>query len=399
MIGREFLNLAFGALRAHRLRSFLTALGIAVGVAAVVLLTSIGEGLQRFVVTEFTQFGTHIIAINPGRVTTHGFSAGIIATVRPLSAGDAEALWRVANVETVLPVVQGNGEVEGGERTRRTNIIGTGPALPEAFRFPVGTGRFLPRDDVEAPRAYAVLGSKVHRELFGEISSLGKRIRIGGERYRVIGVMSSKGQLLGFDLDDAVYIPVTRALEMFDREGLQEIDVVYRAGASEDGVVAGIRRALVARHGQDDFTITTQRQMLDILGSILDVLTFAIGALGGISLLVGGVGILTIMTIAVTERTSEIGLLRALGAERWQVLAVFLLEAVVLAALGGLAGLGAGAGGAGLLHALLPGLPVHISWAFAGIAEATAVTIGLLAGIIPASRASRLDPVEALRAE
>lgn len=399
MSGADLAGISFAAVRAHRLRSILTAIGISVGVAAVVLLTSIGEGLERFVLSEFTQFGTHIVAVNPGRTTTQGFPGGIIATVRPLSLADAEALKRLPNVESVAPVVQGNGPVEAGGRSRRVTIIGTGPAMSEAFRFPVASGRFLPDDDVEAPRAYAVLGSKVQRELFSDAPSLGRRVRIGGERYRVVGVMASKGQLLGFDLDDAVYVPVARALDMFDREGLMEIDVVYTAGAPEEKVVDSIRAALIARHGQDDFTITTQRQMLDVLGSILGMLTFAIGAIGGISLLVGGVGILTIMTIAVSERTSEIGLLRALGAERNQVMGLFLLEAVVLAAVGGAAGLGGGAGGAWILHAIVPALPVHFSWFFAALAEGTAVAIGLLAGILPARRAARLDPVEALRAE
>jgi putative ABC transport system permease protein len=413
---REIARIAFGAVRAYRLRSVLTALGIAVGVAAVVLLTSIGEGLQRFVVTEFTQFGTNIIAINPGRTTTFGVSPAIISSIRPLAIADAVALRRVRDVEAVVPVVQGNAQVDGGGRIRRTNIIGTGPEMPLVYQFPVSVGRFLPADAAEAPRPFVVLGSKVARELFGRegdgepggggerdgsrgSDALGRKVRIGGERYRVVGVMSSKGQVLGFDLDDAVYIPVQRALEMFDREGLMEIDVVYSPGAPESEVVAGIDRILVSRHRQDDFTVTTQKQMLDVLGKILGVLTFAVGALGGISLLVGGVGILTIMTIAVTERTAEIGLLRALGAERRQVLALFLLEAVVLAALGGGFGLGAGAGGAWLLHAIFPALPVRTTWFFAGLAEATAVSIGLLAGILPASRAARLDPLEALRTE
>jgi len=399
MTAREIARLSFDAVRAYRLRSLLTALGIAVGVAAVVLLTSIGEGLQRFVVTEFTQFGTNIIGVNPGRATTFGISGAIIANIRPLTIPDAGALQRVRDVEAAVPVVQGNAQVDGGGRIRRANIIGTGPQMTDVYKFPVAAGRFLPGDAAEAPRAFAVLGSKVQRELFGDGAALGRRIRIGGERFRVVGVMTSKGQVLGFDLDDAVYIPARKALEMFNREGLMEIDVVYRAGAPEAEVVAGLRRVLVARHGQDDVTLTTQKQMLDVLGKILGVLTFAIGALGGISLLVGGVGILTIMTIAVTERTAEIGLLRALGAERGQVLSLFLLEAVVLAALGGGAGLGLGAGGAWLLHAILPALPVRTTWFFAALAEGTAVAIGLVAGILPATRAARLNPLEALRTE
>jgi putative ABC transport system permease protein len=163
--------------------------------------------------------------------------------------------------------------------------------------------------------------------------------------------------------------------------------------------VKNIRKALMARHGREDFTITPQQQMMDVLSSVLDVLTFAVGALGGISLLVGGVGILTIMTISVTERTSEIGLLRALGARRGQILSLFLGEAILLSSLGGILGLCLGIGIAQLLKLGLPALPVNTPWMFVGMAEAVAVVIGLAAGVVPASRAARLDPVEALRAE
>jgi putative ABC transport system permease protein len=178
-----------------------------------------------------------------------------------------------------------------------------------------------------------------------------------------------------------------------------EIDLAYRAGAPEAELIEAARRVLIARHGDEDFTIIAQQQMLEVLTSVLDVLTFAVGAIGGISLLVGAVGILTIMTISVTERTGEIGTLRALGATRNQVLVLFLGEAVVLAALGGVAGLVLGAGGAQVIHLLVPGLPVHTPWIFVVIAEGVAVVIGIAAGVVPARRAAGLDPVVALRAE
>jgi putative ABC transport system permease protein len=263
----------------------------------------------------------------------------------------------------------------------------------------VSSGRFLPDDDPRAARPFVVLGSKVRQELFGNANPLGRRVRIGGERYRVIGVMASKGQMLGFDLDDAVYIPVARALGMFDRESLMEIDFVYAAGSDAKEVVKQVKRLLLARHGTEDFTVTTQEQMLDVLGSVLNILTAAVGALGGISLLVGGVGILTIMTIAVNERTAEIGLLRSIGAHRIQILGLFMGEAVVLAAIGGLAGLILGAGGAWLLGATVPALPTHTPWLYVVLAEVLAAVIGLLAGVLPAIRAANLDPIEALRAE
>lgn len=396
---REFLTLTLGSVVAHGMRSALTALGIAIGVAAVVLLTSIGEGVHRFVLAEFTQFGTTLIAVNPGRATTHGISVGVFGSTRPLTLGDAQALRRIPHALAVVPVVQGNAEVESATRRRRTTVLGVGPDMPRAFRFKTAAGQFLPPDDPSAPRAFVVLGSKVRQELFGSANPLGKRVRIGGDRYRVIGTMESKGQILGFDLDDAVYIQAARALEMFNREGLMEIDLLYREGVRESEVVAALRRILTARHKREDFTITTQQQMLDVLGSVLNVLTFAVAALGGISLVVGGVGILTIMIIAVRERTPEIGLLRALGARRVQILWLFLGEAAVLAGLGGLLGLALGTGGAALLQFGLPALPVHLSWRFLLLAEAIAIVIGVLAGVLPARRAARLDPVAALRAE
>jgi putative ABC transport system permease protein len=211
--------------------------------------------------------------------------------------------------------------------------------------------------------------------------------------------MESKGQVLGFDLDDTVYIPTARALELFNRESLMEIDVVYEEHASEKEIARSIKRILEARHGKEDFTITTQQQMLDVLGSVLEILTFAAAALGGISLLVGGVGILTIMTIAVRERTHEIGLLCALGADQKKILWLFLGEATVLSAIGGLAGMLLGILLAYTLDFFIPALPIETPWFYLLLSELIAVAIGLIAGVIPARKAAGMDPIEALRTE
>lgn len=388
------------ALRAGRARSLLTMLGIAVGIAAVVLLTAIGEGVQRYVLNEFTQFGANLIAVTPGKTETFGISGAMVSNVRPLSLDDARSLARLSGIEAVIPVVQGNAAVEAGVRSRRTMIIGVGPQVPAVWSMRLASGRFLPTgDDFAAARGYAVLGSKVHTELFPDRSPLGERIRIGGESYRVVGVMEGKGQMLGFDLDDTVYIPTASAMAMFDRDSLMEIDLLYSAGLDSKLLGERIKAHLKLRHGSEDFTVVTQDQMLEVLGDILGVLTIAIGGLGGISLLVGGVGILTIMTITVNERRGEVGLLRALGARRRQVLSLFLLDAVTLAGIGGMIGLILGIGLAFLGKTALPALPVSISWFYVSMAEIIALLVGLASGVAPAMHASRLDPVEALRAE
>ncbi len=398
MRAADLTLLVTGALAARPARTALTALGIAVGVAAVVLLTALGEGARRYVLAQFTQFGTHLVAINPGRTMTHGVSTGIFGTVRPLTLSDAEALRSLPWVRGVVPVVQGNAEVEARGRARRTMVLGVGPDFPRVFAFGPAVGRFLPADDVRAPRPFAVVGATVRRELFGDASPLGASLRVAGYRFRVIGAMEPKGRVLGFDLDDAVYVPAAWGLELFRREGLMEIDVMYRAGTPVREVTAGIRRVLAARHGREDFTLTTQDQMLQVLGSVLRMLTFAVGAIGAVSLLVGAVGILTVLVIAVSERRGEIGLLRALGATQAQVLGLFLAEALAVALAGCGAGLGLGLGLAGLLAALVPGLPVGVDLRFVALAVALGLSVGLAAGIVPALRAARLDPVEALRA-
>ncbi len=395
----DTLRFARSALTAHPLRTLLSMSGIAVGIAAVILLTAIGDGIHRFVLGEFTQFGTHILTVTPGKTRTHGASVGSISSARLLTLDDALALQRVPGVRYANPGVIGNAEVRVRGRSRRVTVYGEGSDFARAFNMQVASGQFLPADDLRNPRAYTVLGAKVRSELFGLSNPLGAHLQVGSHRFRIVGVMAPKGQVLGFDLDDTVYLPTARALEVFNREGVMEIHLAYRADAAVETVSADARRILTARHGREDFTLTAQQQMLDTLGTVLDVLTFAVAALGGISLLVGAVGMVTLMHIAVAERVAEIGLLTALGITRAQIRTLFLMESTVLSTLGGLGGLALGAGLAWLLKTVVSGLPVNIPWDYALGALVVSVLIGLAAGVAPALRAARLNPVEALRAE
>ncbi len=395
----DLLHLSLSSVFSYRTRSILTTLGIAIGIASVVLLTAIGEGIHRFVLAEFTQFGTHIIGITPGKSETHGGSTSTFANTRPLTIEDAEALLRIPHIIASVPVVQGAAKVEAATLARDTTILGVGAATREVWSLEISLGQFLPPDDSRRARSFVVLGHKVANEIFPHQNPVGERVKIANERYRVIGVMASKGQILGFDMDDAVYIPAAKALAMFNRESLMEIDLLYHPAADIDTLTAEISKTLKQRHRREDFTITTQQEMLEVLGSILSTLTFAVAVIGSISLLVGAIGVLTIMTIAVNERTSEVGLLRALGARRRQILTLFLGEAILLALVGGILGLGIGLGSALLLSWLVPALPVNIAWSYVIAAILLSAFIGLIAGVLPARHAAQLDPVEALRAE
>jgi putative ABC transport system permease protein len=395
---QDGLRLTATTLVSRPLRSLLTLLGVAIGIAAVALLTAMGEGLRLYVLDNFSQFGTRIIAIHPGKTQTGGLG-GILSSVRPLSLSDADALGRLAHIEAVVPIIQGSGDIQFGVMSRRSEIIGSGHQLAEAWDFRVALGQFLPeaRDGRSPP--YVVLGHKLRKELFGAANPLGEPVRVGGVRFRVIGVIEEKGQLLGFDLDDIAYIPVAWAQRLFNRDGLMEINLMFTAGTSAKQLSARIRQLLIERHGVEDFSLTTQDDMLASLDRILGTLTIAVAALGGISLLVGAVGILTIMTTTVGERTAEIGLLRALGATPRQVLGLFLAEAALLSLAGGMLGLLLMALLLVTIHFSLPDLPLSLAPVFVLMALALSVAIGLLAGIAPARQAARLHPVDALRSE
>ncbi len=395
----DFFDFTRAAIIGHPSRSILSGLGIAIGILTVTLLTAIGTGLQTYVSAEFTQFGTNLIGIAPGKRTTHGPPTGIINAVRPLSIADGESLRNLPGVLKVMPMVQGNAEVEAHKRTRRTTIFGIGPAMPSMWKMEVAEGSFLPNDNPEAPRAYAVLGATMATELFGTESAIGQIIRAGSYRFRIVGVMAEKGQFLGFDLDDTLFIPAASALSLFNRDSLMEVDINYHDSFTSTQMAETLKQALLRRHGSEDFTVTTQEEMLEVLTTILDVLTLGIAALGSISLLVGAVGILTVMTIAVQERISEIGLLRALGATRGQITALFLGESTVLAIAGGLAGLGLGILVVFIASQLLPNLPIANAWNYIFASLGIAIAIGLISGAGPAIRAARTDSLTALRTE
>ncbi|MGI9591929.1 MAG: ABC transporter permease [Myxococcota bacterium] len=395
-----FFELGFGAVRSHRLRSFLAILGIAIGISAVIILTSIGEGTRRYLLKEFTQFGTNVLAINPGKVETAGIPGVFGGTTHKLTLDDAEAIRRVPDVQSVAPLAMGQARVEGNGRGRSVFIYGATSEFPEVLKFRVGQGSFLPPGDPRRGGMVTVLGPKLKRELFGEANALGEFVRIADFRLRVIGVMAPKGRILGFDIDDAAYVPVATVMRMFNMDELQEIDVSFTHEGLSEIVADRVTALLTERHdGKEDFTLMTQTEMLRVFGRVMDMITTAVAAIAGISLLVGAIGVFTMMWITVGERTSEIGLMRAIGAKANEIHGLFLLEAVVLTLIGGVLGVLFGVGVALLARLVVPGLPIYTPLEYVVAALVVSAITGIVAGVLPARRAASLDPVAALRTE
>lgn len=394
------MRLSSGALVGHPLRSLLSMLGIAIGVAAVIMLTSLGEGTRKYMVAEFSQFGTNVLSVQPGKRKTHGVPHAFGGTTQKLTIDDAEALRRIPLLGAVVPVAVGQARVEGGGRGRSVFVHGVTEEFPEVMKFGIRQGSFLPGGDPRRGSSVAVLGPRLKRELFGEANALGEFVRIAGARLRVIGVMEPKGQVLGMDIDDAAYVPVATAMRLFNLEELQEINVVFAHERMTEPAIEAVREELIQRHrGEEDFTIVSQSEMLAVFGRVMDVITLGVAVIAAISLLVGSIGIFTMMWISVGERVSEIGLMRALGATGRQVQAVFRVEAVLLTMTGGVSGLLVGLFATLALRLALPSFPAGAPIEYVLAALGVSAVAGLLSGVGPARRAAELEPVEALRTE
>jgi putative ABC transport system permease protein len=396
----DLTGLTVEALRAHRMRYGLSALAIAVGIAAVVLMASIGEGMHRFIMSQMSQFGSTLVAVAPGKTTTGGVPGSLGGSTRHLTLDDARALGRLPGVASIVPTAYGSAIVKHGDRGRRVYVYGITPDFQQVWSWKLAIGENVPTKDWDRSSPVVILGTKVKHELFGDTNPLGAVVRIGESRFRVIGVMEPKGQYLGFDLDDSAFIPVANALRLFNLTELSEIDLLAATPDDIDPVAKRAEALMKQRHdGYEDVTVVTQKEAQETVNNILNIVAGVVTGIAAISLLVGAIGILTIMWIVVQERVSEIGLVKALGATRAQIIVWYLFEAAVTALVGGVGGLATGMGGAALLHAVVPGLETYTRPDMVLAAVAMALGVGLAAGVAPALRAARLDPVDALRGE
>lgn len=392
---RDGLAFAWGALSGHRLRTALTVLGIAVGIGAVVALTALGEGARRYVVREFAALGSNLLIVLPGKVETSG-AAPYGGVVHDLTLEDFQAVQRVAGVKMAAPLASGAETVRFGDLSRAVPVLGTTAEFAPVRRLVVAQGSFLPSRDPHAGGFEIVLGFKVARELFGSESPLGKNVRVGPYRFRVVGVLAPRGRGLGFDFDELVFIPVRTALRIFNRTTLFRILVECQDHREMEVVRKRVENELFQRHRAEDVTVISQDALLEAFSSILQALTWALSGIAAVSLVVAGIGIMNVMLVAVTERRREIGLLKAVGVSNRQVLAVFLTEALILAGLGGLLGLGVGVAGVRVFVGFYPSFPAAPPpWAFAA-AVSVALGVGAMFGLWPAARAARVDPVLAL---
>ena len=397
MSPRDLVGFAARALRGHRLRTGLSLLGVAIGVAAVVTLTALGEGARRYVVSQFSQIGTNLLIVVPGKTETTGGMPGMGGVPNDLTLEDAEAIRRgIPEIDKAAPIAMGTETVAHGERRRQVALIGATHEMLEVRRLSLARGRFLPELEWDRGSPVSVLGTKTARELFPGEDPLGRVVRIGDWRMRVIGILGPRGQQLGVDMDDVVIVPVASALRMLNRSSLFRVLLQVRAHADLVRARDKVVRLIAERHGEEDVTAITQDAVLSAFSSILGALTMALAGIAAISLAVAGIGIMNVMLVSVSERTREVGLLKAVGAGRGQILLAFLAEAILISSAGGLLGLLLGWVATRVLVAVYPDLPASPPvWAVLA-ALALSVAVGALFGVLPARRATRLDPVAAL---
>jgi putative ABC transport system permease protein len=395
----DVLRFAAGSATGSPLRTFLMVLAMSIGVAAVVMLTALGDGARRYVVNEFSSLGSNLVIVLPGRSETGGFNPAnaITGTPRDLTVEDAKAVARAPSVLRTAPLTIGTSEASYGGKLKDVTVVGTTADYFLIRGLSVAQGRILPAGDTGLSSSVAILGTKVREELFGAEPAVGRMIRVGDRRYRIVGIMAQSGQGLGMNADEVVVLPVAAAQAMFNTNTLFRILVEAKGRESINKAKTETADIIKARHdNEEDVTVITQDAILATFDRILGVLTYGVAGIAGISLAVAGILVMNVMLVAVTQRTGEIGLMKALGAPGHTIRNAFLTEAALLSAAGAILGYLIGQGGALALRLIFPTLPAYApAWAVIA-ALGTALVTGLLFGVMPANRAAKLDAVQAL---
>ncbi len=392
----ELIKLSFTSLRSNKLRSGLTTLGVIIGVFSVIMLVSIGSGLQSYITNQISGLGSNLIFVIPGRVGGARTPGG--QQTNKLTASDAKRLSaKLSSVAEIGPVIQKITTVKYGSKSDKgTSILGSTANYPSIVKTDLASGRFFTAAQERSSAKVALVGTTVVRNLFGDVNPIGKKISLSGNRYTVIGTLKSRGSLFGIDQDNTVIIPITTAQHQF---GVSNLNTIYLSAKKPEYVSlvkTQARQVLLRNLTDDDFTLQTQEQTLSTIKSVTDALTVALGGIAAISLVVGGIGVMNIMLVSVTERTKEIGLRKALGARRADILLQFLLEAIILSLTGGLIGIVLGLGASYVLSKFF--VSAVTSWSVI-LAFLFSLAVGVIFGMLPALRASRLSPIEALRYE
>lgn len=393
------LAYAISALSRHRIRTALILIAMTIGVASIVILTSLGEGAQRYVRGEFASLGTNLVIVLPGRTETAGAGPTMFIgeTPRDLTLEDTQALKYNFNVRRVAPIVVGQAAVSYADKEREVPILGSTTELLKIRHWQLSQGKFLPKGDIDRASPVCVIGAKVKRELFGTENALGEWVRVGDRRFRVIGVLASEGRSIGLDVQELAIIPAASAQMLFNTPSVFRILIEAKTRESIPAVITWTEQTIATRHqGEKDVTVITQDAVLATFDKILRALTLTVGGIAAISLVVAGILIMNVMLVSVSQRTSEIGLLKALGSPKRQITLLFLTEAFLLSSIGAVVGVAFGEMASWLIGRIYPEFPVGAPlWAEIS-SFAVAIGTGLLFAALPARRAARLDPVEAL---